>query len=330
MTPLAVIGGGSWGTALSIALAARFPEVRLWIHDSQLAQQTAATRENQTYLPGFALPPNVRPVSDLEAAVRDARIALGVMPSQYARGIYRQLSPLLSSDAIVVSATKGIEQQTLRRMSEVASEELPSTIRVVVLSGPNFAREVAQGQPTATVLAAADHEAAASIQSALAGRAFRLYTNRDPVGVEIGAALKNVIALAAGVCHGLGLGSNTTAALVTRGLAEISRLAVALGGSPLTLAGLAGLGDLVLTCYGALSRNRQVGIELAKGRAISEITNSMKMVAEGVSTTHAALLLAKRERVDLPITQQMASILDGTQSPREAVQTLMERELKSE
>jgi glycerol-3-phosphate dehydrogenase (NAD(P)+) len=228
-----------------------------------------------------------------------------------------------------VSATKGIETGTLLRMSEVIAE-VTKMPRIAILSGPTFAREVARGEPAAVVVASTDLDVATDVQTAFSGPSLRLYTNQDPIGVEVGAALKNVIAIAAGVCQGLGLGNNTLAALITRGLAEISRLAVAMGGQPKTLAGLAGLGDLVLTCSGDLSRNRQVGLELAMGRTIGDITGSMSMVAEGVETCAAAVDLGAKFRVDLPITQQMHAVLHHRKSPREALRDLMERTLKGE
>jgi glycerol-3-phosphate dehydrogenase (NAD(P)+) len=231
-----------------------------------------------------------------------------------------------------VSATKGLEHGTLLRMSEVAraviAERFPP--RIAVLSGPTFAREVARGEPTAVVISSEDRELAAEVQREFSGPTFRLYTNDDPAGVEIGAALKNIIAIGAGICQGLGLGNNSIAALITRGLAEITRLAVAMGGRPRTLAGLAGLGDLVLTCTGELSRNRRVGIELAKGRPLREIVGSMAMIAEGVETTSAAVALARKHNVDLPISEQMDSILTGARTPRDAIRELMERALKNE
>ena len=240
--------------------------------------------------------------------------------------------PYLEPAMRFVSATKGLEQGTLLRMSEVARQVIGDKFEphVAVLSGPTFAREVASGDPTAVVIAAADRELALSIQREFSGPTFRLYANDDPVGVELGAALKNIIAIGAGICDGLGLGSNAIAALITRGLAEITRLAIALGGRPQTLSGLAGLGDLVLTCNGALSRNRSVGMELAKGRKLADIVSSMTMIAEGVETTAAACDLARRSGVDMPITEQMDAILRGRTSPRDAIRELMERELKAE
>lgn len=325
---IAIIGAGSWGTALSIVLAPRFERIRLWAHETDLVERMAAARINDVFLPDFRLPGNVEPVSDLKFALEDAEIVIGVMPSRFARAVYSAMLPHVDAGMRFVSATKGLENGTLLRMSEVAHEVLGRNF--AVLSGPTFAREVARGEPTAVVISSDDQELAVSIQRAFSGPSFRLYTNDDPAGVEIGAALKNTIAIGAGICQGLGLGNNSAAALITRGLAEITRLAVAMGGRPRTLAGLAGLGDLVLTCTGELSRNRSVGIELAKGRTLTEIVGSMKMIAEGVETTSAAVDLARKFNVDLPITQQMDSILRGDRSPREAIRDLMERTLKNE
>jgi glycerol-3-phosphate dehydrogenase (NAD(P)+) len=327
-----IIGAGSWGTALAIVLAPRFERIRLWAHEHDLVDRMFSTRVNDVFLPGFSLPLNVEPTADLGYALADAGIVVGVMPSRFARLLYREMLPHLVPAMRFVSATKGLEQGTLLRMSEVAQQVIAEKFepRVAVLSGPTFAREVARGEPTAVVIASGDRELAASIQREFSGPAFRLYANEDPVGVELGAALKNIVAIGAGICDGLGLGSNTMAALITRGLAEITRLAVALGGRPRTLSGLAGLGDLVLTCTGDLSRNRTVGIELAKGRNLADIVSSMTMIAEGVETTAAACGLARKYQVDMPITSQMDSILRGRTSPRDAIRELMERELKTE
>jgi glycerol-3-phosphate dehydrogenase (NAD(P)+) len=286
-------------------------------------------RENEVFLPEIRLPENVEVRADLEPVLGGASIVLGVMPSQYARPVYERIRPLIAPGTPVVSATKGIETNSLLRISELIQEVIP-TARVAILSGPTFAREIARGDPAAVVVASADPQVAREIQHAFSGPTFRLYTSADPVGVEIGAALKNVIAIGAGVCHGLGLGNNTVAALVTRGLAEITRLAVAMGACRSTLAGLAGLGDLVLTCTGDLSRNRKVGIELAKGGQLSEIVASMRMVAEGIQTTDAAVDLAQKHGVDLPITSQMHAMLRLGKPPREAIRELMERALKAE
>jgi glycerol-3-phosphate dehydrogenase (NAD(P)+) len=329
---LAVIGGGSWGTALAIVLAPRFEEVRLWVYEADLAERMARTRVNDVFLPGFTLPPNIAPSSELQACITGADIVLSVMPSDHVRSLYGRMLPWLAPEMLFVSATKGIEQGSLKRMSEVIAEVVGQKFapRVGVLSGPTFAREVARGEPAAVVISSQDAELARTIQRAFSGPAFRLYTNSDPVGVELGAALKNVIAIAAGVCAGLGLGANTLAALVTRGLAEITRLAVAAGGHARTLAGLAGLGDLVLTCHGELSRNRTVGFELGRGRRLEDILAGMRMVAEGVHTTYAAVELAARLGVDMPITSQMHAVLRGEKSPTDSLRELMERSLKEE
>ncbi len=326
---LAIIGAGSWGTALAIVLAPRFDHVRLWVHEADLAGRMRISHENDIYLKGFPLPDNVEIVTGLDEALLNANIVLGVMPSHYARALYREMLPWIDPSMTFVSATKGIETGTLLRISQVIAE-VTGGRKIAVLSGPTFAKEIARGEPAAVVVASADAQAASEVQAAFSGPAFRLYTNQDPIGVEVGAALKNVIAIGAGVCVGLGLGNNTLAALITRGLAEITRLAVAMGGQQKTLAGLAGLGDLVLTCSGTLSRNRQVGLELATGRKISEITGSMAMVAEGVETCGAAVGLGAKFGVDLPIIEQMQAVLERGKPPREALRDLMERSLKGE
>jgi glycerol-3-phosphate dehydrogenase (NAD(P)+) len=327
-----IIGAGSWGTALAIVLAPRFELIRLWAHETDLVERMFSTRVNDVFLPGFPLPLNVEPTADLGYALEGAGIVVGAMPSRFARPLYREMLPYLQPEMRFVSATKGLEQGTLLRMSEVARAVIGQKFepRVAVLSGPTFAREVAHGEPTAVVIASTDQELAASIQREFSGPMFRLYANDDPLGVELGAALKNIIAIGAGICDGLGLGSNSIAALITRGLAEITRLAVALGGRPRTLSGLAGLGDLVLTCNGALSRNRTVGIELAKGRKLADIVSSMTMIAEGVETTAAACDLARKCDVDMPITSQMDAILRGRTAASDAIRELMERALKPE
>jgi glycerol-3-phosphate dehydrogenase (NAD(P)+) len=329
---LAVIGAGSWGTALAIVLGPRFPQVRLWVYEADLASRMKATRENDIYLPGFQLPAHVEPVSEIGAALDGADIVLSVVPSHLARGVYAQMLPCLKESMIFVSATKGLENGTLLRMSEVIRETVSPRFepRLAVISGPSFAREVAAGEPTALVAASTNASLAASVQTAFAGPTFRLYASPDPISVEIGGAIKNVVAIGAGVLHGMGLGHNVRAALITRGLAEMTRLAVALGGRSQTMAGLAGLGDLVLTCAGELSRNRTLGVELAKGRKLEEIVGSMKMVAEGVKTTNAAVDLAKRLSVEMPISQQMYEMLHYGVSARDAIQRLMERSLKGE
>jgi glycerol-3-phosphate dehydrogenase (NAD(P)+) len=278
------------------------------------------------------LPSNVQAVTRFGAALDDASVVLGVMPSHRARGVYGQMAPYLRDSMLLVSATKGLETGTLLRMSEVITQVVGPryTPKVAVLSGPTFAKEVARGDPTAVVVASTDLALAISIQAAFSGSSFRLYTNHDPAGVEIAGSVKNVIAIGAGVCHGLGLGNNALAALITRGLAEMTRLAAALGGDARTLAGLAGLGDLVLTCNGSLSRNRSVGIQVALGKTLDEIVGSMRMVAEGIETTRATVDLAKRYGVEMPIARQMFAMLFEGREPREAIRQLMERSLKGE
>jgi len=326
---LAIIGGGSWGTALAIVLAPRFSRVTLWVYESDLAARMGVSRVNDVYLPDCLIPLNVDVTSDLLAALDGAEIVLGVMPSHLARGLYQRMLPGLNDSMVFVSATKGLENHSLQRVTEVI-REVVGTSRVGVISGPSFAREVARFEPTAVVAAALEPGLAESVQTAFSGPTFRVYTSSDPIGVEIGGSIKNVVAIGAGVLHGLGLGHNAMAALITRGLAEMTRLAVAMGGRQQTLAGLAGLGDLVLTCTGDLSRNRTVGVELARGRKLDEIVNSMKMVAEGVKTTDAAVDLARRYAVEMPIVGQMYEMLHAGASPREAIRRLMERSLKGE
>ncbi len=314
---------------MAIVLAPRFREVRLWAFELDLAEAMQSTRENAAYLPGFHIPSNVVVTNELARAVEGVEIVLGVMPSSFVRYLYEKMAADLRPGCIVVSATKGLETETLLRPSEIIQRVLPQT-QVAVLSGPTFAREVALGNPTTIVISSREESLAECVQAAFAGPSFRLYRNTDPIGVEVGGSIKNVVAIGAGVLEGLGLGHNTMAALITRGLAEMTRLAVALGGQARTLSGLAGLGDLVLTCTGELSRNRGVGIELARGRSLGEIVSSMKMVAEGINTTQAAVELAKRYSVEMPIADQMYEMLHFGVPPREAVRRLMERSLKGE
>ena len=332
MKDLSIIGAGSWGTALAIVLAPRFPRVRLWVYEADLAARMRVSRENDVYLPGYRLPENVEVLSDLPEAVAGADVVLSVMPSHLVRRLYLQMLPHLHESMMFVSATKGLENGSLMRTSEVIREVLSATMvpRIAVISGPTFAKEVARFEPTALVVASTDPQIADRIQATFSGPTFRLYSSPDTIGVEIGGSIKNVVAIGAGVLHGMGLGHNPMAALITRGLAEITRLAVSMGGQPLTLSGLAGLGDLVLTCNGELSRNRTVGVELAHGRKLDEIVGSMKMVAEGIKTTNAAVDLAKRHSVEMPISEQMFQVLNFGVSPREAIQRLMERSLKGE
>jgi glycerol-3-phosphate dehydrogenase (NAD(P)+) len=334
MRKIAILGGGSWGTALALALtrSSREHQLALWAHSPDVVESLTTRRVNDIYLPGFELPPAIEPTGSLEAALQGARIVLGVMPSAHAREIYRLIRPLVEADSIFVSATKGLEPDTHARISEVIAEEmgLNSPSRIAVLSGPSFALEVAAGHPTAVVLASADARLASDVQEEFAGPRFRLYTNDDVTGTEIAGAVKNVIAIAAGICTGLELGTNTVAALVTRGLAEMTRLAVALGGRRETLSGLAGVGDLILTATGELSRNRSVGIQLGRGRDLSEILRSTRRVAEGVGSAAATLELARRAGVEMPITEQVHVVLAAGRVTRDAIRELMERPLKQE
>ena len=330
MNRICILAAGSWGTALAIALAPRFTEVRLWARDAAQAAQLANDRDNARYLPGFRLPGSICPTHDLAQALADADVVLSVVPSRFLRAVLKQAAPLIPAGTSIVSATKGIEENSLLRMSEVIRAVVPDSHPVAVLSGPTFAREIAAGEPAAIVIASETLAIAENIQHAFSTPALRLYASQDVVGVEMGAALKNVIALGAGVCAGLGLGSNSIAALVTRGLAEITRLAVALGGNQRTLSGLAGLGDLVLTCTGNLSRNRAVGMQLGQGRKLPEILAQTTMVAEGVSTCAAGFQLGVRHGVELPIIHKMHEVLYQQKDPRAAIRELMDRPLTSE
>ncbi len=297
-----------------------------------MASRIRAERENHEYLPGVMLNDRIGVTDDMEEALYGSELVISAVPSHTVRDIYRRMLPHLKPEMILVSASKGLENETLMRMSEVIADVTCSRFapNVVALSGPSFAAEVARGDPTALVAASTDERTAKLVQRALSGLNVRVYTNCDLIGVEIGGAVKNVIAIAAGVITGLGLGSNTVAGLITRGLAEIKRLAVIMGGRPETLAGLAGLGDLVLTCTGALSRNRSVGIKLGHGLKLDEIIAEMKMVAEGVKTTRSALALARKLGVEMPITEQMYAVLYQGKAPQLAIRELMERELKGE
>lgn len=338
MKRIAVLGAGSWGTALSVVLSrARKPhEISLWARSAELAELLQRQRENTTYLKGVRLPDDIRATHDMAKALRDADIVIGAIPSVHARAVYTQALPSIAKEMIFVSATKGLEPETHLRMSQVLTQAFAKSgtadpsHRIAVLSGPSFAAEAARGEPTAVVLAAQEEALATLLQGEFSGPSFRLYTNDDVLGVELAGAMKNVMAIAAGACQGLGLGSNPLAALITRGLAEMMRLAGALGARPETLGGLAGLGDLVLTCTGALSRNRHVGMELGKGRKLPEILAEMRMVAEGVDTAAPLLALACEHRIEIPITEQVDAILHRGQSPRDAIREIMDRPLKRE
>ena len=334
MTRIAILGAGGWGTALAIVLSrSRKPhEISLWVHNAGLAEAIRRDRENKTYLPGSKLSESVRVHPQLEAALTGAQVLLGAMPSAHARAVYASALPFVAANASFVSASKGLEPSTHLRISEVIAQVVsPKFVpRIAVISGPSFAVEAARGEPTAVVLASRDAALATELQEEFAGPNFRLYTNDDVLGVELAGAMKNVMAIAAGACQGLGLGSNAVAALITRGLAEMARLAVALGARSETLSGLAGLGDLVLTCTGSLSRNRFVGIELGKGRTLIEILANMRMVAEGVNTAAPLLALAREHRIEMPITEQVDAILHAAKAPKDAIRDIMERPLKRE
>jgi glycerol-3-phosphate dehydrogenase (NAD(P)+) len=334
MSRIAILGGGSWGTGLSVVLthSRRKHEIRIWAREPSIAQSIHENRVNPDYLPGLAIPAGVQASNDLGEVLRDAQIVVGVVPSAHARAVYVRAVPYITSETPIVSATKGLEPATHLRMSELVAQvfALRFIPRTAILSGPSFALEAARGDPTAVVLASQDRALAAFLQEEFSGPAFRLYTNDDVLGTELAGAMKNVMAIAAGACQGLGLGANSLAALITRGLAEMTRLTVALGGKSETISGLAGLGDLVLTCHGTLSRNRHVGFELGRGRSLEEILSEMKMVAEGVGTTEALLALSRERRIELPITEQVHSILHLGNSPRDAIRAIMERPLKRE
>ncbi len=327
-----VIGGGSWGTTLANLLAEKGHHVCLWVYEASLAQDMAETRENKTYLPGLRLQDGLQITSSLEVAVRGRSYVVMAVPSHVFRNVATQVKAFLSPDTIVVTVSKGIENETLLTMTQVLEEILPEGQheRVAALSGPSFAREVSEKTPTAVTVASASEEVATRVQHLFATACFRVYRTADCRGVELGGSLKNVIAIAAGICDGLGFGTNTRAALITRGLAEMSRLGVKIGARPITFAGLAGMGDLVLTCTGDLSRNRTVGLKLGRGMKLEEILAGMKMVAEGVKTTRSAYFLARKWDVEMPITEQVYKVLYEDKDPGEAVKELMSRELKEE
>jgi glycerol-3-phosphate dehydrogenase (NAD(P)+) len=330
MRTVAVLGAGSWGTALAVHLARIGHDVRLWARDPAFAALLQQQRENAVYLPETILPERITISSILGETLEDCELVVAAIPSHGCRAVIQAAAPYIGHHTTMVSATKGLEADTLLRMSEVIASELGSGRPVVVLSGPSFAREVAQQLPTAVLAASVDHAATEFVQAEFRAPYFRLYGSPDVVGVELAGALKNVIAIAAGVVEGLGLGQNALAALITRGLAEITRLACAAGGKRETPAGLSGLGDLVLTCTGSLSRNRHVGVELAHGRSLHDIITSMKMVAEGVNTTGSAIALGNRYGVELPIATQMAAVLEGRSDVRTALETLMLRRQRTE
>ena len=341
MSEIAVIGAGAWGTGLAIVLGRKGTHrVRLWAHEREVCDALTSKRINEQFLPGRPIPDSVSASNQLEAVLENADIVVSVMPSQHCRALFARMRPLIQSGTLIVSATKGLEEGSLLRMTEVIADVFKqdgntdrenADFPIGALSGPSFAQEVARGDPTAITIASQNEALQRTVQQEFSDPSFRVYTNHDVVGVELGGALKNTIAIAAGICDGLGLGHNSVAALITRGLAEMTRLAAACGGRAETMAGLAGLGDLVLTCTGGLSRNRSVGVELGRGKKLPEIIAGMHgMVAEGVFTTTAAVGLAHARKVEMPIAEQMHAILNRHKSPREAIQELMSRTGKSE
>jgi len=330
--PIAIVGGGGWGTALAITMARLEREVRLWVYEPYLVETMIATGENPIYLPSVRIPPSVRVSNSVEEVLAGVRIVILAVPSHVYRQVFSHILPLLNGDMWFVSATKGIENETLMRMSEVIADVArPRFVPcIAAISGPTFALEVARGEPTALVVASPDESLRLYLQRELSAPRFRLYTNPDLIGVEISAAVKNIIAIAAGVVEGLGLGSNPAAALITRGLAEMTRLVVACGGRRETLSGLAGLGDLVLTAYGSLSRNRRVGVALGQGKNIDDVLSSTRMVAEGVKTAKSTVALARKLDVEMPIAEKMYAVLYEGLKPQDAIDDLMERKLREE
>ncbi|MFA6283499.1 MAG: NAD(P)H-dependent glycerol-3-phosphate dehydrogenase [Desulfurivibrionaceae bacterium] len=338
MTPpenIAVIGAGSWGTALAKLLGDKGFVVDLWAHRPDHVAGLLRDRENTTYLPGFPLPDTVRPTADLAQAVSKKPVVVMVVPSHVYREVFTLLAPHLAPNAAIISATKGVENETLLTMNQVMGEVLAKENpgfrgQLGVLAGPSFAKEVAAGIPTAVTVAAPTIEGARFFQDIFHTERFRVYAGTDVIGMELGGALKNIVAIAAGICDGLGYGTNTRAALITRGLAEITRLGVAMGAKPLTFSGLAGMGDLVLTCTGDLSRNRQVGLKLGQGKTLQQILAEMKMVAEGIKTTRSAMALAKKIGVEMPILEQVYAMIYEDKPCVEAVQALLGRDSKEE
>ncbi len=332
MGTIGVIGAGSWGTTLADLLARKGHDTTLWAYEAELVKEMEETRINSVFLPDITLSPRLRFTNSLRDAASEKEIVLFVAPTQVFRGVMKGVSPYLGEDTLLVNAAKGVELDTLMTISQISADLLPPRLfeNFCVLSGPSFAREVAQDMPTAVVAASPDGLVARRVQEAFSTPSFRVYTNSDMVGVELGGSIKNVVAIAAGISDGLGLGYNPRAALITRGLAEMARLGLAMGAHSSTFAGLAGMGDLVLTCTGDLSRNHTVGMRLGQGKKLAEILSGMRMVAEGVKTTESAYRLAQRIGVEMPITEQVYRVLYEDKSPRQAVLDLMTRDLKAE
>jgi glycerol-3-phosphate dehydrogenase (NAD(P)+) len=329
---VSIIGGGSWGSAMAIHLGRLKIDTHLWIRESEIYQEILRMGENRTFLPQAKFPPSVSFTLDLKEAIQDTEAVFIAVPSRFCRQMYEKMAPFLKSGQAILSLTKGIEEGTLKRMSELMTEVFPESLHsgIAVLSGPSFAREVAESHPTAVVISSKSHALAKKLQALVSSMYFRAYSSDDVIGVELAGACKNVIAIATGISDSFGFGSNSMAGLVTRGLSEMIRLGIRLGARQETYAGLAGIGDLVLTCTGKLSRNRYVGTELGKGKTLDEIIAGMKMIAEGITTTQSVRNLALREKTEMPICEQVYSILYEGKDPRAAFRDLMSRELKDE
>ena len=328
MNKIAVIGAGSWGTTLACLLADNGHDVTLWVYEKDLADRIRSTKENDVFLPGYKVPDNLNISNDLEGLLKDANYILSVVPSQHTRAVFKDVVHVIRDDAVIISASKGIEIGTLLTVSEIFNEITGK--RVTAISGPSFAKEVIEKKPTAVTIASEDQETGLALQKLFSNDYFRVYTNTDVMGAELGGALKNVMAIASGISDGLGLGSSSRAALITRGLAEMTRLGVVMGAKEKTFGGLSGLGDLVLTCTGTLSRNYTVGHRLGNGEKLKDIIASMKMVAEGVATSESSYALAKKHNVEMPIVQQINKVINEDKDPVDAVRELMTRTLKSE
>lgn len=328
MNNIAVIGAGSWGTTLACLLADNGYDVTLWVYEKDLSDRIQSSRENDVFLPGYKVPDNLNISNDLEGALKNAKYILSVVPSQHTRAVFKDLVNVISEDSVIISASKGIETGTLLTVSEIFHELTGK--KVTAISGPSFAKEVIEKKPTAVTIASEDKEIGLNLQQLFSNDYFRVYTNTDVMGAELGGALKNVMAIASGISDGLGLGSSSRAALITRGLAEMTRLGVVMGAKEKTFGGLSGLGDLVLTCTGTLSRNYTVGHRLGKGEKLKDIVLNMKMVAEGVATSGSAYELAQKHSVEMPIVQQIYKVINEDKDPVDAVRELMTRTLKSE
>ena len=329
---IGILGAGGWGTALSILLSSNGHKVTLWEFQPNVAHVLATKRVNESLLPGVRIPDEVEITSELGQVVENAEIIVIAVPSHVVRSLTERMRSFSLQDKLVVSVAKGLENETLKRLSEVILENLPqlNSAQIVILSGPSHAEEVSRGVPTTVVAASESLESAKKIQRIFTTSTFRVYTNIDVIGVELGGSLKNIIAIAAGISDGVGYGDNTKAALMTRGLVEITRLGVAMGANPMTFAGLSGMGDLIVTCMSRYSRNRYVGEQIGRGRKLSEVLSEMVMVAEGVRTTKSAVALAEKYHVEMPITQQVYEVLFGNKDPQVAMSELMSRDLKVE